>query len=54
LADYPISKSIREFGEEAFTREILHIIRGKAAAFEFEANLINEVRPTLNTKMVHC
>ena len=52
LADYPISQAIRTFGEESFTREILHIIRGKAAAFEFEANLINEIRPTLNTKMI--
>ena len=54
LADYPISQAIRTFGEEAFTREILHIIRGKAEAFEFEADLINQIRPTLNTKMVHC
>ena len=45
-------QAIREFGEESFTREILHIIRGKAEAFEFEANLINEIRPTLNTKMI--
>ena len=54
LADYPISQSIREWGTDCFTREILHIIRGKADAFAFEANLINELRPSLNTKMVHC
>jgi hypothetical protein len=32
----------------------LRHIHKAVRAFEFEANLINEVRPTLNTKMVHC
>lgn len=46
-----ISQSIREHGEQAFKREIVTIVRGKKDAFAFEASLINELRPLLNTKM---
>mgnify|MGYP001055979242 FL=1 len=51
LAEYPISESIRTYGEESFHREIIEIVRGKSNAFEREAELINEYRPSLNTRM---
>ena len=51
-AEYPISTSIREYGEDAFTREILTKVRGKQNAFEAESQLINEIRPKLNTRML--
>ena len=51
MAQYPISESIREYGEQAFTREILTKVRGKKNAFEMESQLINEIRPKLNTRM---
>ena len=53
MAKYPISVSIRTHGEESFTREILQIVRGKKNAFQAESQLINEIKPTLNTRMQH-
>ena len=53
MAEYPISISIRTHGEESFTREILQIVRGKKNAFQTESQLINEIKPTLNTRMQH-
>ena len=53
MAEYPISISIRTHGEESFTREILQIVRGKKNAFQAEAQLINEHKPALNTRMQH-
>jgi hypothetical protein len=52
MADYPISESIREYGETSFEREILQIVRGKSNAFDAESQLINEIRPKLNTRML--
>jgi len=51
MADYPISESIRAYGEHSFEREILEIVKGKKPAFQREAELINELRPELNTRM---
>ena len=53
MADYPISISIRTHGEESFTREIITLVRGKKNAFQTESELINEIKPTLNTRMQH-
>lgn len=53
MAEYPISKSIREYGAESFTREIITLVRGKKNAFQTEAELINEIKPALNTRMQH-
>tara|TARA_B110000503_G_scaffold74192_1_gene114608 strand:+ start:717 stop:1061 length:345 start_codon:yes stop_codon:yes gene_type:complete len=47
--EWPICKSIREYGEQAFTREILHTIRGKKQAHSLETLLIREFQPQLNT-----
>ena len=53
MAEYPISISIRTHGEESFTREILTLVRGKKNAFQTESELINEIKPALNTRMQH-
>ncbi len=53
MAEYPISISIRTHGEESFTREIITLVRGKKNAFQTEAELINEIKPALNTRMQH-
>lgn len=53
MAEYPISISIRTHGEESFTREIITLVRGKKNAFQTESELINEIKPTLNTRMQH-
>ena len=50
-SELTISQSIREHGTEVFTREIICIVRGKQDAFALEAQLINEYKPVLNTKM---
>jgi hypothetical protein len=51
MAEYPISESIRTYGEESFKREILTLVRGKKNAFKKEAELINLIHPKLNTRM---
>ena len=53
MADFPISESIRTYGEHAFTQEVIEIVRGKKPAFQREAELINEYRPELNQRMQH-
>jgi len=44
-------KAIREYGESQFKPEILEIVRGKSTAFGRESQIINEIRPTYNTRM---
>ena len=53
MAEYPISISIRTHGEESFTREIITLAKGKKSAFQVESELINEIKPALNTRMQH-
>lgn len=53
MAEYPISISIRTHGEESFTREIITLVKGKKSAFQVESELINEIKPALNTRMQH-
>ena len=43
-----IADAIREVGAEAFTREIVTVIRGKRKAHAFELSMIKEVKPELN------
>jgi hypothetical protein len=50
-ANFTISENIRTYGAEVFEKNIIKVIRGKAAAFEFESTLINEIKPQLNTRM---
>ena len=49
---WPICKSIREHGEQAFQRSILHTIRGKKQAHLLETTLIREKKPQLNLKSI--
>lgn len=53
MTEYPISISIRTHGEESFTREIITLVKGKKSAFQVESELINEIKPALNTRMQH-
>lgn len=48
--DWSLSESIREHGEDMFLIEPLEIVRGRMQAFDREAELINTVIPSLNTK----
>lgn len=48
--DYALQRAIREHGEEAFSHELLYIVRGKAAAHEIERELIDNEAPELNTE----
>jgi hypothetical protein len=45
---YPIHQRIREFGENAFSHEIITIVRGKQLAHETEKELIERINPELN------
>jgi len=45
-----LQKAIRKHGEEAFTYEILKIVRGKSAAHEAERKLIKRQLPKLNVE----
>ena len=47
--EWNLCNSIREYGERAFSREILHLIRGKAAAHSMETALIRSLKPALNS-----
>ena len=44
-----LCRSIREYGAESFTQEIIHFIRGKAPAFKLETELRKTGDFTLNT-----
>ena len=48
--DYPLQRSIRKHGAEAFTHEVLWIVRGKAAAHEVERDEIAARAPVLNVE----
>ena len=49
--NFTTSESIREHGPDVFEQNIIKIVRGKSAAFAFEAQLINEIKPELNIRM---
>jgi len=44
-----LCESIRQHGEKAFSKEILHLIRGKAPAHSVETALIHSLQPALNS-----
>ena len=48
---WKMSQAIREHGTDAFRKEIIEVVRGKATAYDREAELINSLRPQLNTKI---
>ena len=43
--DFALQRAIREHGEEAFSHELLYIVRGKTAAHEIERELISDEAP---------
>jgi hypothetical protein len=47
--EWNLCNSIRQYGERAFSREIIHLIRGKAAAHSMETALIHSLKPALNS-----
>jgi len=47
--NWNLCQSIRQHGDKAFKKEILHLIRGKAAAHSIETSLIHGLRPSLNS-----
>jgi hypothetical protein len=46
---WKLCESIRKHGEKSFTREVLEVVRGKAAAHQRERALTKELGATLNT-----
>lgn len=48
--EYPLQQRIREYGAEAFTHELLCVIRGKQAAHDHERELIKASNPELNVE----
>jgi hypothetical protein len=47
--DWGLSCALRERGAERFVFGVIEIVRGKRPAHERETELINTLRPTLNT-----
>lgn len=47
--EWALCASIREFGPEVFTYELIEKIRGKAEAHARERELTRELQPVLNT-----
>jgi len=47
--DWTFCQAIREHGPEAFEREVIEVVRGKAAAHVRELEIIREIEAELNT-----
>ena len=46
----PLQQRIREYGPEAFSHELLCVVRGKQAAHDHERELIKASNPELNVE----
>lgn len=46
---WKLCEAIRKYGPDAFTVEVVQVVRGKAAAHEIERDLIRVRKPKLNT-----
>ena len=46
--DLPFAATLRHHGPDAFSKRILSVVRGKAAAHSTEVELIKELKPSLN------
>jgi hypothetical protein len=49
--EWALADRLRVFGKEAFDIHPVMKVRGKAAAYKAESELINDLVPELNTKM---
>lgn len=47
--DWKLCNAIRKYGPDAFTIEIVDVVRGKSAAHDLERMLIRQLKPNLNT-----
>lgn len=47
--DWTLCKAIRKYGPDAFTVQVIEVVRGKPAAHERERELIRTLKPKLNT-----
>lgn len=47
--DWTLCKAIRKYGPEAFTVQVLEVVRGKPDAHTRERELIRTLKPKLNT-----
>lgn len=47
--DWTLCNAIRKHGPDAFTVEIIEVVRGKSNAHVRERELIRELKPKLNT-----
>lgn len=47
--DWALCSAIRQYGPDAFSVEIIKIVRGKSAAHNVERELIRTLKPKLNT-----
>jgi len=47
--NWALCKSIRKFGADAHTYTVLEVVRGKKAAHARETEMINTLKPQLNT-----
>jgi hypothetical protein len=45
-----LQRTIRKYGAEAFTHELLAVVRGKRAAHDLEMQMIRRRRPQLNVE----
>jgi len=48
---FPLQKAIRKHGAEAFSHELLGVVRGKTAAHELEREIMADREPALNVEM---
>ena len=48
--DWTLAKRLRKFGKESFSIKAINKVRGKAEAYAMEADLINNLKPILNSK----
>jgi excinuclease UvrABC nuclease subunit len=47
--NWKLCEAIRQYGPDAFTVEVVEVVRGKVAAHTLERELIKQLKPKLNT-----
>jgi len=49
---FPLQKAIRKHGAEAFSHELIAVVRGKSAAHALERELLADRKPALNVELM--